>query len=250
MTSPWNPNHGADAGALPPWRVQAIFNGLQWFFRDVRDGTPEGNRIIGEEIFPAGGNPADVGYRNGKTAWCGRFVEACLRPVGLERWDSLDSVGRCLSFGTYNKSYRMDGTRQWTAIGDEHGLVPMKLQEAHGMLGDERKCWSWSDPERPLPLPGDIVLHQRERGSWHGHVMMAASVDSEEGILAIVEGNHSKTVGPTGEIRDGVGLRRLSLDDGYLSWLVRPSEFDFFGGPRFATEAAAEGFILGSREEG
>jgi hypothetical protein len=84
--------------------------------------------------------------------------------------------------------------------------------------------------------PGDILLHQKEPGSWHGHVMMVLRVDGDK--LLIAEGNSTQSMGPNAGYqaggrgydmsrREGVGFRWLSVDDAYLSWVVRPFDSNF-----------------------
>ena len=83
------------------------------------------------------------------------------------------------------------------------------------------------------PEPADIILHQNEQGSWHGHVMLCLAFDVDTGRVLIAEGNHSKSMGPSGKRytsgtygedqtrRQGIGMRWLSVRDTYLDWTVR-----------------------------
>lgn len=224
-------------GVLSPWRVQSLFIALQWHLLDVVDGTDRGNRIIGMELLPAGGHRADPEYRNGKTSWCGMFVEACFYPLGFQ--GSLASVGRCLSYGSYNEKCPMSSYRGWTVVVTEHGPQVRRIDEYHEKVGMQRRLWAWNDPDRPVPLPGDILLHQKESGSYHGHVMLTGGVDLEQGLVSTIEGNHSKVYGPSGKRREGIGIRQMPLNDPYLDWLVRPSPLDFSSAGRFATMEAA-----------
>ena len=201
------------------WRGEAIIGAMGHFAQDIEDGTPAGNAYIGETIFPLGGNPPDPDYRNGKTAWCGRFVEAVFRPLGFRF--SLDSVGRVLSYANYNTGiYSMQGAPDCCRVNGEI----LSLRSYHGSLGHLREIFpAWTD----TPLPGDIVLHQLENGPWHGHVMLCLGVDEASGDVVVIEGNHSKTHGPDGHVRDGIGTRVIKHGDEYLSWIVRPSVVDF-----------------------
>ena len=201
------------------WRGEAIIGAMGHFWKDIEDGTPEGNRYIGETLFPLGGNPPDPDYRNGKTSWCGRFVEAVFWPLGFRF--SLDSVGRVLSYAHYNTGvYSMAGAPDCCKADGK----AMSLMSYHGNNGRKREIFPAWDCD---PLPGDIALHQNSPGSWHGHIMMVLNVNEDTGDITVIEGNHSKTYGPTRKQRDGIGTRTIGRGDEYLTWIVRPSAIDF-----------------------
>jgi len=216
------------------WRGEAIIGAMGHFAQDIEDGTPRGNEYIGETIFPLGGNPPDPEYHNGKTAWCGRFVEAVFRPLGFRF--SLDSVGRVLSYATYNLEYTMGGAPDHCMAAGS----PMPLVSYHRNLGHKRELHlAWEAGF--VPLPGDIALHQKKPGSWHGHVMMVLGFDGATGDITIIEGNHSQTHGPDGHKRDGIGTRVIKFGDPYLSWIVRPSVVDFDDRLKIGSRDSLEG---------
>jgi len=200
------------------WRGEAITIAEGYNARDIVDGTPEGNRFIGTELFEKGGNPADPDYRNGKTSWCGRFVEAVFHPLGFRF--SLDSVGRVLSYAHYNTRYKMAGAPDCCRVAGE----VRSLRGYHASLGHRRELkLAWGEY---TPRPMDIGLHQNGPGSWHGHVFLVLNV-RDNGDLTIIEGNHSQTIGPRGNKRDGIGTRVIHHGDPYLDWIVVPSVVDF-----------------------
>jgi len=208
--------------SLKTWRASAITLAEGHNAENIMDGTPRGNRYIGQVLFPLGGNPEDPDYRNGKTAWCGRFLEACFRPLGFRF--SLDSVGRVLSYARYNESYRMDGAPDHCLPSG--AVAPETIRSCHSFAMQERLVYpAWSP--HYTPRPGDIALRQRSPGSWHGHVMMVLAVDAVDGAITVIEGNHSQTIGPMGDKRDGIGTRVIGRDDPYLDWIVVPSDLDF-----------------------
>jgi len=207
---------------LGTWRASAITLAEGHNAENIVDGTTRGNRYVGQVLFPLGGNPEDPDYRNGKTAWCGRFLEAVFRPLGFPF--SLDSVGRVLSYAHYNEQYRMEGAPDHCVYDDV-----LSLRDYHYLYGGaddgRRVVPAWSP--NYTPLPGDIALHQKEPGSWHGHVMMVLGVDAVTGAITVIEGNHSATTGPSGRVRDGIGTRVIDHGDPYLDWIVVPSDLDF-----------------------
>ena len=220
------------------WRGEAIVSAHGHYANDVVDGTPEGNVYIGTKLFALGGNPVDVDYRNGKTAWCGRFVEAVFRPLGFRF--SLDSVGRVLSYGLYNSgnTYHMGGAPDHCR--DAEGNV-WHLADYHLHMGGTQGravFQAWTAEYKPRP--GDIALHQDAQGSWHGHVMMVLGADEASGDITVIEGNHSQTIGPRGNKRDGIGTRVIEFGDHYLSWIVVPSDIDFDPTLEIGTKAQME----------
>jgi len=203
----------------PSWRQRALAAAEALYDRDIVDGTPEGNRVIGEEIIGGATGYPDSNYRNGKKAWCGFFVQYCLRQAGFNPKCSVVSVGRTLyPYGGY-QAQAMQGTPTH-AIRDGEDLP---INVAHQQAGSVRSL----NGDMTLARPGDIIIHQDSPGSWHGHVMLCYSVDLAARELRVIEGNHSKTMGPEGLQRDGVGKRTLSMDDGYLDSVVTPSDVDF-----------------------
>ena len=108
----------------------------------------------------------------------------------------------------------------------------------------------------PAPvIPGDILLHCDEDGSWHGHVMMVWSPSTDSRLVTVIEGNSSRTLGPTGMQRDGVGMRVLKLADPYVDWVVRPSDLDFdpayrYFAKRSQAEAAAKKLVAQGARHG
>jgi hypothetical protein len=216
------------------WRRQAVICAMGHYARDVVDGTPEGNAYIGQVLFPLGGNPVDPEYKNGAVAWCGRFVEAVFRPLGFRF--SLDSVGRVLSYAHYNRGrYAMKGAPDHIMMGNQSAA----LESFHRHSDDSRTIFPAWSPEY-TPRPGDIALHQREPGSWHGHVMKVLNVHNS-GDIRVIEGNNSQTFGPTGDKRDGIGTRVIEHGDPYLNWIVVPSDLDFDPDLRIGTKEALAG---------
>ena len=204
------------------WRRQAVICATGHYARDIVDGTPAGNAYIGQVLFPLGGNPVDPDYTNGSVAWCGRFLEAVFRPLG-NRF-SFDSVGRVLSYAHYNEGrYAMKGAPDHALFGDSVGALRRYHQSSRPQDMSRAIFPAWS--EEYTPRPGDIALHQKVPGSWHGHLMLVLHV-SKHGIR-VIEGNHSKTQGPTGHRRDGIGTRFIAPGDPYLDWIVVPSDLDF-----------------------
>jgi hypothetical protein len=219
---------------LATWRPRVLATAEAFYQRDVVDGTVLGNRIIGVEIIRgATGNPL-ITYQNRKVAWCGYFAQCCYRSARFNEAECLASAGRVVEvFGKYRYT-AMAGSPGW-ALDTRTGKIEL-VSDLHRRLGALRQVW----PGASQALPGDLVVY-RKKASWNGHVMLAWSVDVAAGQITVIEGNHSRTVGPTGKRRDGVGKRVFKLDDLYLCFTVRPSELDFDPGyQHFATKALAQ----------
>ena len=61
------------------WKDRALEAARAFYERDVVDGTAAGNRVIGVEIIGGATGRPETDYKNGKTAWCGYFVQCCYR---------------------------------------------------------------------------------------------------------------------------------------------------------------------------
>jgi len=127
------------------------------------------------------------------------------------------------------------GAAAW-ALDTRTGTVE-KIVDLHRRLGAPRQV-----AKTPAPvMPGDILLHCDDDGSWHGHVMMVWSAGTDSRVVTVIEGNSSRTLGPDGRQRDGVGMRVLAMTDPYLDYVVRPSDLDFDPAYRyFAKRSQAE----------
>jgi hypothetical protein len=205
------------------WRDMVVARAVYWFGRDVRDGTPEGDQIIGTEIlYQATGKPYPE-YRNGKKAWCGYFAQACYRYAGFNDAITLASSGKaeCL-FGRYLDDAN-NTSPTWSVLVTQDGPVVLPILDLHDQTGGRRQIGRCVDLP---PLRGDLVLNDRDPG-WNGHVMLALCDSGESGQVVVMEGNHSKTIGPDGKKRDGVGHRQMALENKYLDWTVRPAPADF-----------------------
>ena len=218
----------------PTWRQRALAAAQEFYDRNIVDGTPEGNQVIGVEIIGQATGRPDPDYRNHKTAWCGYFVQCCMRKAEFNNAISLASPGKALyPYGHY-RAETLEGAEDW-ALDTRTGEIE-RIEDLHRRLGKLRVVTKLPGPV----TPGDIILHFR-KNSWGGHVMMAESVDEEAGAFTVVEGNSYKTTGPDGKRRDGVGKRSFNLDDPYLACAVSPSELDFDPAYRyFATRKKAE----------
>jgi hypothetical protein len=222
---------------------KALANALEWWALDIVDGTERGNRIIGMDIFRVGDNGMDPKYANGKTSWCGKFAEALHRPQGFV--GTLDSVGRCISYGTHNRECAMAGYHEFIAVpvvGSDLNPLDyqcMRVEDYHDMIsgGDDsqgRDCFSPRDG-RDL-IPGrDILIHQSSKSRYHGHVMPLAGWCPELDTVTVIEGN-SQSVGPQGNRREGVGFDHFIREDEYITHVVRLSENDFHGLVTFPNE--------------
>lgn len=216
------------------WREKVLAAAREFYERDIVDGTPEGNQVIGSEIIGGATGHPDPDYRNRKTAWCGFFVQCCFRKAGFNRALTLASAGKVLHpYGRY-RSKALKGAPDW-ALDTRTGEIE-RIENLHRRVGKIRTV-----TELPGPVtPGDIVLHRKKK-SWNGHVMLVESVDEDAGTVTVIEGNSMKTVGPDGRQRDGVGMRTFDLDDPYLACAVSPSDLDFDPVYRyFATRKRAE----------
>ena len=204
-----------------PWRVTALDVARDFFEQDIVDGTEFGNSVIGLKIIGGATGHADPAYRNGKVAWCGLFVQCCYRGARFNPALEVASAGKALEvYGRY-RSDALAGAAAW-ALDTRTGAIE-KIVDLHRRLGALRQV-----AKTPAPvLPGDLLLHVNEPGSWHGHVMMVWSPGTDSRLVTVIEGNSSRTLGPTGAQRDGVGMRVLSMTDPYLDYVVRPSDLDF-----------------------
>ena len=217
------------------WRETALATARSFYERDVVDGTPEGNRVIGVEIIGAATGRPDPAYHNRKIAWCGFFVQACYRAAGFNRKLEVASAGKALHvFGRY-RSDALAGAAAW-ALNTRTGAIET-IVDLHRRLEAMRQV-----AKTPAPaLPGDILLHVNAGGSWHGHVMMVWEAATDSRLVTVIEGNSARTLGPDGRQRDGVGMRVLSMDDPYVDWVVSPSDRDFDPAYRyFARRSQAE----------
>ena len=216
------------------WRDQVLAAAREFYERDIVDGTPEGNQVIGVEIIGGATGHPDPDYQNRKTAWCGYFAQCCFGKAGFNQALTLASAGKVLHpYGRY-RADTLKGALDW-ALDTRTGTIE-RIEDLHGRLGKPRTV-----TELPGHVAsGDIVLHTRKK-SWNGHVMLAESVDEESGTVTVIEGNSSQTIGPDGRKRDGVGKRTFRMDDPYLACAVSPSDLDFDPAYRyFATREQAE----------
>jgi hypothetical protein len=219
---------------LATWRPRVLATAEAFYQRDVVDGTVQGNRIIGVEIIGGATGSPDYAYQNRKTAWCGFFGQCCYRAAGFNLAECLASAGRVVEVFGFYRHEAMAGAPAW-ALDTRTGAIE-HIQDLHRKLEAARRVWKGA----AHALPGDLVVY-RKKDSWNGHVMLAWSVDVGAGEITVIEGNHSKAVGPTGKRRDGVGKRVLKLDDPYLGFTVRPSDLDFDPAYRyFASRLQAE----------
>jgi hypothetical protein len=217
------------------WRERALAAARGFYERDVIDGTPAGNQVIGVEIIGGATGHADPAYRNGKTAWCGYFAQCCFRAAGFNPALEVASAGKALEvYGRY-RSDALAGAAAW-ALDTRTGAIE-KIVDLHRRLGALRLV-----AKTPTPvMPGDVLLHCDDDGSWHGHVMMVWSAGTDSRVVTVIEGNSTRTLGPDGRQRDGVGMRVLSMTDPYLDYVVRPSDLDFDPAYRyFARHSQAE----------
>jgi len=207
---------------------------LEFYERDIVDGTPMGNQVIGVEIIGGATGHPDPDYHNLKTAWCGFFAQCCCRKAGFNRALTLASAGKVLHpYGRY-RADTLKGAPDW-ALDTRTGEIE-RIEDLHHRLGKVRTV-----TDLPGPVtPGDIVLHTK-KNSWNGHVMLAESADTDAGTVTVIEGNSSHTIGPDGRKRDGVGRRTFRMDDPYLACAISPSDLDFDPAYRyFATREQAE----------
>lgn len=217
------------------WRDTALATARGFYERDIVDGTPAGNRVIGVEVIGAATGRPDPAYVNRKTAWCGYFVQACYRAAGFHRALEVASAGKALEvYGRY-RSDALPGAAAW-ALDTRTGAIE-RIVDLHERLGARRQV-----TKTPCPAqPGDILLLVNQPGSWHGHVMMVWSVGTDARLVTVIEGNSIHTIGPDGRERDGVGMRALAMDDPYVDWVIRPSDLDFDPAYRvFARRSRAE----------
>jgi len=218
----------------PIWRQRVLAVAEEFYDRNVVDGTPTGNQVIGVEIIGGATGRPDPDYRNHKTAWCGYFVQCCMRKAGFNKAISLASPGKALYPCGHYRAETLEGAEDW-ALDIRVGEIE-RIEDLHRRHGKLRTVTKLPGAVQP----GDIILHFR-KNSWGGHVMMVWSVDEEAGAFTVIEGNSYKTIGPDGKRRDGVGKRTFNLDDPYLRCAVSPSELDFDPAYRyFATRKKAE----------
>jgi len=168
---------------------------------DVARGPVEGedNDWITENII----RPAGMDGTPKNTSYCGMTVQRWLRLSGMADTDGMASVGKIL----FNWAPRVGADIRDHLTAD-----------------------------RP-PRAGDIIIHQDGPNSWHGHVMLAVGSCPDTGRVLVAEGNHSKSMGPSGERyydgtlgedlerRQGIGLRWLAMSDDYISYWVTPPPF-------------------------
>jgi len=172
---------------------------------DVARGPVEGSDddwITEHIIEPSFGS----GHTPKGTQYCAMTVARWYRLAGYDDTAGMHSVGKIL----YKWAKRSRHRRRYTNVAKAR--------------------------DRRFPRPGDIVIHQDKPGGWHGHVMLCVAANPETGCILIAEGNHSKSMGPSGvkyypgtlgedlERRAGVGLRWLSVEDDYVSCWVRVSD--------------------------
>jgi hypothetical protein len=217
------------------WRDRALAAARAFYERDVVDGTPAGNQVIGGEIIGGATGHPDPAYQNRKVAWCGLFVQCCYRAAGFNPALEVASAGKALEvFGRY-RSDALAGAAAW-ALDTRTGTVE-RIVELHRRPGALRQVTKTPS----LVMPGDLLLHCDADGSWHGHVMMVWSAGTDSRVVTVIEGNSSRTLGPGGRQRDGVGMRVLSMADPFLDFVVRPSDLDFDPAYRyFARRSQAE----------
>jgi len=204
------------------WREKVLAVAKGFYDRNIVDGTKEGNRIIGVEIIGGATGRPEKDYKNGKTAWCGYYVQCCYRAAGFNTGVTLASPGKAMDvFGKYRSS-ALPGASAFALDTRTGAIEPIKeLHQRLGMLRTVSKV--------PGPVtPGDIVVYRADNGnSWQGHVMMAYAVSPDGKELTIIEGNSYKTIGPDGKKRDGVGTRVFRLDEPYVTGIISPSDLDF-----------------------
>lgn len=204
------------------WREKVLATAKAFYERNVVDGTTEGNRIIGVEIIGGATGRPETDYKNGKTAWCGYFVQCCYRAAGFNKALSLASPGKAMEVVGKYRSGALPGAAAF-ALDTRTGVIE-PIKDLHKRLGMMRTV-----VKAPGPVtPGDVVVYRKDDGSsWQGHVMMAYAVSPDGHELTIVEGNSYKTIGPDGKRRDGVGTRVFRIDDPYLTAFISPSDLDF-----------------------
>ena len=218
------------------WRERVLAVARSFYERNIVDGTPEGNRVIGVEIIGGATGRPEKDYKNGKTAWCGFFVQCCYRAAGFNLAVSLASPGKAVVvFGKY-RSDALTGAAAFALDTRTGAIEPIK--ELHQRLGMLRAV---TLPPGPV-TQGDIVVYRKDGGkSWLGHVMMAWAVSPDGKELTVIEGNSYKTIGPDGKKRDGVGTRVFRMADPYLTAFVCPCDLDFDPAYQyFATREKAE----------
>jgi len=210
------------AGPLASWRSIVALTQRHLWAMNIQDGTTRGDRLIGELILRMATGHPDPSYRNGALSWCGLFAQACYRSAGFSPALTLASVGKVIQVYARYKPGALKGSAAW-AVDRATGEV-LKIQELHEARGQLRQI---GRPDEMDLEVGDLLIHERDPGSWHGHVMTVGEAIPDLGRILTVEGNHSKAVGPDGKVRDGVGTRYLLSTDPYLTWGVKPSPLDF-----------------------
>ena len=229
------PTNVAQWDGYERWRVVACDMGHKLFSLDIIDGDSRGDAAIGMMIFPMAGRASAPKYTNGSTAWCGYFVQAVLRHAGWNTALDCGSWYRARVYGTYGSDL---GAPQYVVW---QGKVEL-IRDVHKRLSDLRACRTAS--KYVMVQPGDIVVHCPPDGQKHGHVMMAI-LPRINGQITVIEGNHSKTIGPDCTKRDGVGVRILDIPSDYIDHIIRPSSMDFKPGLRyFKTRKEAEQWLL------
>ena len=153
------------------WRETALATARGFYERDVVDGTPDGNRIIGVEIIGAATGRPDRAYHNRKTAWCGYFVQACYRAAGFNRRLEVASAGKALEvFGRY-RSDALAGAAAW-ALDTRDGTIE-RIVDLHARLRARRVVIktpapgppNWPPPPRPAPAPTSRSFASTQRCS-------------------------------------------------------------------------------------
>jgi hypothetical protein len=205
----------------PYWRPSVMLCAMEWWMKDVVQGTPRGDRLIME----ATGRKSLSEH----SEWGGDWVQGVYRSCGFDPSINLCSAGRALyGYGMYN--HRLDDTAlPWAAVGfrtplNEPTALAVMSKDFHESCGMMRRVWTPTLDD--LPMKGDLVLHQEDKTRLNGRVMLCVGSEKEIETVFVMDGNRYG-VGPTGGMRKGLSVAPLDIKPACISCCVRPSPLDW-----------------------
>ena len=165
--------------------------------REPSDGPPNGASVIDgysrDKDRGCGWTWEKKYRRNGQWAWCGMFVGAIYRRLGLHRY---------LAQSAYPSTYRLARYAKYLPFSKNckarvaHPLTGeiisvLELHEEYDCLRMVQELDHVSDYSSLdfIPRPGDVLLVGYKRGHYGKHVSMVLEYDEDKGLCATVEGN-------------------------------------------------------------
>ena len=215
-------------------QAQAHAIAMSFWERNIIDGMPEGNKIIGMELC----DPRRPGYDNHLTAWCGEAVGKWHELAGMHRrvMGQMQSWYRAQCLGLYKADAGCNIPHYVLIDGDW-----ITVREWHESQGALRR---WVDvrhgcPSGFVPRAGDIPIRLRDKARGvGGHVMLASGVIVEQKEVvgvSTVEGNTTGLM-PNGKWREGVVVKSRSLVENVVDYILRPSALDYYLEFEYAAE--------------